>query len=306
MNYFLRWVTMNRILLLFFTLLIYGCATKPFNNANKVEYNNYHEVVSKSASFVDMKNYLLTNNLKLGSIVIISWSQVSGLANFMVDGISNNLFTTPENRQWLRATMDDFVTSEFAAFVKSDAEGIFLNYCGDFANASVGNNGTTGVVEYTYFLTNMTDIQRKNVLTQSGLSDCNYDAVFGDIIYKKKIKVSSSIETAKLSFTKLNDSLPFSSWDNVGLLIRDMSSQAMTAMLTDADLFQALKDYKLTGGKKSIEPVVNKIPVSESSSTTTNNQVPAVNMEKYKAQCKELGFKLGTTDYGNCVLQLMK
>jgi len=87
-----------------------------------------------------------------------------------------------------------------------------------------------------------------------------------------------------------------------------MSSQAMTAMLTDADLFQALKDYRLTGGKKLAEPtVINKAPVSESSSsTTTNIQAPAVKMEKYKTQCKELGFKLGTTDYGNCVLQLMK
>jgi hypothetical protein len=116
----------------------------------------------------------------------------------------------------------------------------------------------------------------------------------------------TTYETAKLSLTKLNENLPFSSFDKVALIIRDMSVQAMTAMLTDADLLQALKDYKLTGGKKLIEPVVNKAPVSESSSITTNNQAPAVNMEKYKAQCKDLGFKLGTTDYGNCVLQLMK
>jgi hypothetical protein len=153
----------------------------------------------------------------------------------------------------------------------------------------------------------MTDIQKNNVLTQPGLPDCNYDAILGEVLYKKKIKVSSSIETAKLSLVKLNESLPYSSWDNMNLIIRDMSSQAMTAMLTDADLFQALKDYRLTDGKKlDLPTVINKEPVSESSSTTIKNQVPVVKMEKYKTQCKELGFKLGTTNYGNCVLQLMK
>ena len=32
-------------------------------------------------------------------------------------------------------------------------------------------------------------------------------------------------------------------------------------------------------------------------------QVKPLNLEEFKTQCKELGFKKGTADYGNCVLQ---
>ena len=33
-------------------------------------------------------------------------------------------------------------------------------------------------------------------------------------------------------------------------------------------------------------------------------QVKPLNLEDFKAQCKELGFKVGTPDFGNCVLEL--
>ena len=308
MNYILRLVTMNRILLLFFTLLIYGCATKLTTNLNVLGYSNFHENLSKSSSFIELKNYLLKNNMKLGGFVMLSGSPNTtyGLGNVGLDGDRKSFFVTDENKNWLRNTMKSFVLSEFSAFMY-DSEGLNLSYCGDFANAIIGDNGEFGTIEYTYFLSNMTEVQRQIFLKQQALDDCNYDAVLGDVFYKKKVKVNSSPTIAKLIIIKKDENYPITSLDNLSLTVTDQSVQAMTAMLTDADLLQALKDYKLTGGKKLAEPaVINKTPVSESTTTTTNNQVPAVNMEKYKTQCKELGFKLGTTDYGNCVLQLMK
>ena len=42
-------------------------------------------------------------------------------------------------------------------------------------------------------------------------------------------------------------------------------------------------------------------------STLTNKPIKSssgVNLEPFKTQCKQLGFKIGTTDFGNCVLEL--
>jgi hypothetical protein len=297
---------MNRILLLFFTLLIYGCATKPISNVNDFSANYYREIVSKSKNHQDFKDYLLKNNMKLGSLVSMSYSQLGGLANYGLDGQRTSFFYE-ENNKWLKRTMSSFVVSELSGLLL-DVEGYTLSFCGDFGHATMGDNGAFGSAEYTYFLSNITEAQRQLFFQQPVLSDCENDALLGDVFYKKKIKVSSNLSTAKVTTTKKDESLPITSLDSVSLILYDLSQQAMTAMLTDADLLQALKDYRLTGGKKLAEPtVINKAPVSESSSsTTTNIQAPAVNMEKYKTQCKELGFKLGTTDYGNCVLQLMK
>ncbi|MEN9898054.1 MAG: hypothetical protein RLZZ66_1703 [Pseudomonadota bacterium] len=295
---------MNRILFLFFTLLIYGCATKPITNVNDYSANYYRDIVSKSKNYQDFKDYFLKNNMKLGTLVSMSYSQFGGLANYGLDGERKSFFYE-ENNKWLKRTMSNFVVSELSGLIV-DVEGYTLTFCGDFGHASMGDNGAFGTAEYTYFLSNITEAQRQLFFQQPVLSDCEYDALLGDVFYKKKVKVSSNISTAKVTTIKKDESLPITSLDSVSLILYDLSEQAMTAMLTDADLFQALKDYKLTGGKKLIEPVVNKAPVSESSSTTTNIQAPAVNMEKYKTQCKELGFKLGTADYGNCVLQLMK
>jgi hypothetical protein len=151
----------------------------------------------------------------------------------------------------------------------------------------------------------MTEEQKK-IFLKSGLNDCNYDALLGDILYRKKIKVSSNPSTSKLTITRKQEGLPNTSEDDLSLTIGDLSVQAMSAMLTDSDLLQVLKDYKLTGGKKNEPAVVNKIPISDKSETVKNNPVSSVNLEKFKEQCKDLGFKLGTPDYGNCVLQLMK
>ena len=43
-------------------------------------------------------------------------------------------------------------------------------------------------------------------------------------------------------------------------------------------------------------------PTPIKSEPTKQNQ--SVNLEEFKVQCKALGFKVGTTDFGNCVLQL--
>ena len=51
-------------------------------------------------------------------------------------------------------------------------------------------------------------------------------------------------------------------------------------------------------------------PVAKPTATPSQMQPPPLlqakplNLEEFKDQCKQLGFKAGTTDFGNCVLQL--
>ena len=164
-------------------------ATKPISNLNVLGYSNFHENLSKSSIFIELKNYLLKNNMKLGAFVMLSGSPntTNGLGNVGLDGDRKSFFVTDENKTWLRNTMKSFVLSEFSAFMY-DSEGLNLSYCGDFANAIIGDNGEFGTIEYTYFLSNMTEVQRQIFLKQQALGDCNYDAVLGDVFYKKRLK----------------------------------------------------------------------------------------------------------------------
>ena len=45
---------------------------------------------------------------------------------------------------------------------------------------------------------------------------------------------------AKISVTQIDKSKPITGLDNVSLVLKDMASQAMTAMLTDAEMLRVL------------------------------------------------------------------
>ena len=65
-------------------------------------------------------------------------------------------------------------------------------------------------------------------------------------------------------------------------------------------------------GKKTVELTVDFREVkskligkdSEKIKIETPKKTTSVNLDEFKAQCKALGFKAGTQDFGNCVLQL--
>jgi hypothetical protein len=151
----------------------------------------------------------------------------------------------------------------------------------------------------------MTEEQRQILFKTPAQSDCGKDSVSGDIFYKKKLQISSNPNSAKISFVLTDKTKPLTSNDNLNIILKDMGNQAMTAILTDAEMLQALKDYRITGGKKIAVEQPSKTTVTEPVITPpSTNQ--SVNLDSFKTQCKELGFKVGTADYGNCVLQLMK
>ena len=72
-----------------------------------------------------------------------------------------------------------------------------------------------------------------------------------------------------------------------------------------------LYELSVTEIKKIYKPLNSKpkqiVMPPEVTSKDDNKEMPentSINLEQYKTQCKELGFKAGTQDFGNCVLQL--
>jgi hypothetical protein len=80
--------------------------------------------------------------------------------------------------------------------------------------------------------------------------------------------------------------------------MNDINGQAVAAILADKDMLQALKDFKLTAHK------ISELPKVSTPEPAIQNQ--SVNLDEPKVKCKNLGFKEGSKDFGNCVLQLMK
>ena len=299
-----------KFIALFLTLFISAC-TPTISNVTNLDGEYYKDLVIKSKIHKDLKEYLLKNDIKLATVIGMSYSTIGGLANVGMDGQRRNFFTA-ENNLWLKNILGLYITSELSGVIL-EAPGYTLSFCADYNHAIISENGTFGKIEYNYYLSNMNEEQRQKLFKQPVLSDCSYDHLLGDIFYKKRIQISSSISSLKIVYTKTKENMPITTLDNYSLIIRDMADQASLAMLTDSELLQALKDYKLTGKKKIIEPIIEPIIENKNNENLTaplpiniNQSTTAVDLDKFKTQCKELGFKLGTTDYGNCVLQLMK
>ena len=290
-----------------FALLFFltGCVTTQSTNIVSLGDEYYREIISKSDIHKSLKEYLLKNNIKLNGMNYISNVPTGALGNIALDGQMKSMVSL-DNNKWFRATMDMLLSSEMAGFIL-EAPGYQLSYCGDYTHAIVGQNGTYFKMDYTYFLSKTTEQQSKQTINM--LSDCNYDSFLGDVFYKKIISKSATYNAVKVSAIRVDNAKPMSSEDILSLIMKDTADQAITSMLTDPDLLQALKDYKLTGGLKITESATtkNKVIVPDSSlSVPSINKEATIELDKFKVQCKELGFKLGTTDYGNCVLQLMK
>ena len=96
----------------------------------------------------------------------------------------------------------------------------------------------------------MTENDRQSYLKSKGmLSDCAIDGMLGSVFYKKKIHVISNKLSAKITIVRTDKSKQLSPQDNLKLLIKDMADQAMTEMLNDGEMLQALKDIRLVNDK---------------------------------------------------------
>ena len=279
--------------------VINGCATTETNVA-RFDDEFYRQSIIKSANNQQLKEYSTKNNIKFTDTYWNFNAPSGALHAVVIDG---------KTTSWISDTTTKFLNESTANLVKSGLGGInvaetgrdiySLRFCGDFTHANIGENASSGAMEYSYSVSSMSNDELQAAIKGTSIVDCESAVPFsGNVIYKKKIQVSSNASNAKISPIMVNKSLPITNKENLSLILKDMIGQAVLAILTDKEMIQALKDYRLTESKAPQPP---KVAMSEPSA-----QNQAVNLDNFKAKCKDLGFKEGSKDYGNCVLQLME
>ena len=279
-------------------LTISGCGSS-LSNVIKYDDEYYMESLAKSKNTQALKEYLKQNNIKLSLLIYKSNLPSGALGAVLLGGQIVN-YTSKVQNKWLVGNMTILPSMEFSG-LSQDAAGYTLTYCGDFTHANIGEDAQSGSMEYTYFLSKMTINDRQLFLKSGMLSNCELKEELGNIFYTKKINVSSNASIAKVSTVRKDKSQPLKPNDNFGLILKDMADQAMTAMLTDEEMLQAFKTFRLAGDKL---PAPEKPMAISPASQEPISRNQSLNLEGYKAQCNELGFKAGTQDFGNCVLEL--
>ena len=297
---------------LMLSMLVTGCATTSLNNVESFNFIYYKKLANESNNIKNTKAFLAENNIKFNIYSIVDNVNTGSFGSILING-KRISFANKENNVWYKERSIDLENNELSSFyfrnndrdiVKPLKNGKYFNtvYCADFTHAELSPNNETLVFPFTYLLTAMT---KDNVqLAYSTSKSWNCDGYeFGDVIYKKTIRVSSTLNSARTTYdlkkgeTVLNDS------DKFNLITGDAIKKASIEKLNDAEMLQAWKDYLVTVNnstnevkvKQETKPVIKQEPAAELNG-----------LDDAKYNCKELGFKAGSKEFGNCVFKLAK
>lgn len=293
-------MTIFRVFLVLTLLLLIGC-TAPTSNIKSYKDDYYSNQANNSKNVKELKRFLSENSIKiiLGGTTD---NNQGALSNVIDNGQSYN-FTTPNYTTWMQQNVKSVMYFVLEPFSYSDVQNksyfqekrFLLHICADYKHAAVAQNIQSLTVPFKYILSQITSLQIK----ESKISrwwDCS-EAGLGEVIYQKDITVSSSLDSIKIEFEGVNPSLVLSSEAKITLLAKDVMDKANILLLDDAELLQAWKNYQLT------KSTSNK-PMATKQNTLVHDQTTPLHLEEFKAQCQDLGFKAGTSDFGNCVLEL--
>ncbi len=272
-------------------VIIAGCATT--GNIAKYDDDYYRQRIIKSDSLQQLKEYLASSKQKLSVISFV----FEGNFNVPMDG---NLKTFTLNKTHLLNTGNLLFNYGLSGVIAPTSNYVLL-YCADYLHANISDNFESGAVEISYTLSNMSNDEFLALKT-ANISDCGSLALLSsNIIYKKNTQITSNLNDTKIIPVKFDNSIAqLEDIEKYTVLINDMIGQTVTAILTDRDMLQALKDYKLTAG------IVSKDSKATAPAPEPAIQNQTLNLDDSKAKCKNLGFKEGSKDFGNCVLQIME
>jgi hypothetical protein len=270
-------------------VIISGCTTT--GNIAKYDDEYYRQRIIKSDSLQQLKEYLASSKQKLSVNSIV----FEGSINVPIDG---NLKTFTLNKTHLLNTGNLLFNYGLSGVIAPTSNYVLL-YCADYLHANISDNFESGAVEISYTLSNMSNDEFLALKT-ANISDCGSLALLSsNIIYKKNTQITSNLNDTKIIPVKFDNSIAqLEDIEKFTFLINDVIGKAVTTILTDKDMLQALKDFKLTAHKIT--------EVSEVSVPEPAIQNQTLNLDDSKAKCKNLGFKEGSKDFGNCVLQIME
>ena len=294
-------MTSFRIFLVLTLLLLIGC-TAPLTNIKSYKDDYYSNQANNSKNVNELKRFLSENNISIASGGVVDNKPQGALSNVIDNGQSFN-FTTTNYSTWLYKNvkwvmyhaLEPFLYSEVQVKSYFHEKIMVLSICGDYTHASVSQNIQSLTVPFKYMLSQMTFLQREENQIPKWW-DCSGTG-WGEVIYQKDITVSASLDSIKIGYELINVSGVLSSEDKMFALAKDVMDKANIILLDDTELLQAWKNYQLT------KSTSNK-PITTKQNTLVPDQTTPLHLEEFKAQCQELGFKVGTSDFGNCVLQL--
>lgn len=294
------------LFIVYYFLLLYGCATKNDSNILKLSDEYYIDSVIKNNNFQELKVFLTENKIKLGLLTVISNLPNGNLNAIVIDGQIVSWAARPSS-DWILRNQTNFSSLVLSEFFDEKLGVYTLSYCGDYTHSHIAENGAMGSVEYTYILSKMTANERQSTAKSKMRASCEMDDALGEVIYKKKLVLSAKPENTKISIALKDNTHPIERKDNVSIIIRSILDEAMTSLYTDKNLLLALKkDYQITGGR-ILPPqtiIAKPVIIDNKSKELIEKQSPSIDLDVYKSQCKDLGFKVGTPGFGNCVLEL--
>jgi hypothetical protein len=281
------------LLILVIFLVVNGCATTT-TNITKYDDEYYRQRIINSDNLNKFKEYLAKTKIK----IYPTYFNYTGKVNVTVDDVNK---TFDLKKSFFEQKADTFFMSGLSGVVtgKIEQNNYVLLYCADAIHANIKDNFESGIMAFSYTLSNMSKDEAL-ALKNTTIAECrSLGLLSSNIIYKKNIQITSNLAAAKVIPVKVDKSITsLEDTEKYTILVNDMVGQAVTEILSDEEMLQALQDFKLTTNNISEAPkVIAPAP---------NTQKQSINLDSSKNKCKNLGFKEGSKDFGDCVLQLVE
>ncbi len=307
---------MKKLIVLFVALMIYGCAiSKKENNIERYDTSYYLKIISQSSNLKSIKTFLGENNLKIRELTIFDNKPNGTFSSIWIDN-KRMSYATPAFGTWAAKNFNGLIINELGSYFipSKDIEkykplrnGKYLNMivCGDLTHAEIALNNETLTLPVTYMLSAISKDNAQLTGSQSKLWDCDgYE--FGDVIYKKSITVISVLNSTRLiPEFKNKENVISNDEDKFGLIVAEALDKAGLEIINDVEMLQALKDYLIT--MNNSKEVKEEVKVKEEIRQVVKQESTELKeLDDAKNNCKDLGFKLGSKEFGNCVLKLAK
>ena len=295
-------------------LMIYGCAiSKKENNIERLSDTYYKKTIIDSNNLKNTKAFLAENNIKFNTYTLVNNAETGSFGNILINGVRKNFVNKGVN-DWVKANNIELEKNELSGFYFNNKEidkikplkngkYFYTVACTDFTHAELALNNETIVLPFTYLLTVLTKENARSIDSTTKYWSCDgYE--FEEVIYKKNIKVSTTLSSSKITYDFKKGETAITEEDKLFIIAKDAIEKASIEKLNDVEMLQAWKDYLVTLNASNNEKLIK---VKEESKPIIKQESEEVKgLDDAKNNCKELGFKVGSKEFGNCVLKLAK
>ena len=305
---------MKKFLVLFINLTIVGCATNNKGaNIERLSDTYYKKTIIDSYNLKNTKAFLAENNIKFNTYTVDNNNPTGTFGNVLINGVRKSYVNQGVN-EWVKANNIELENNELSGFKFNNKEidnikplkngkYFYTFVCTDLTHAELALNNETIVLPFTYLLTVLTKENARSIDSTTKVWNCDgYE--FEEVIYKKNIKVSTTLSSSKITYDFKKGETAITEEDKITIISKDAIEKASIEKLNDVEMLQAWKDYLVTLNASNNEKLIK---VKEESKPVIKLESEEIKgFDDAKNNCKELGFKVGSKEFGNCVLKLAK